>query len=64
MNKRPPLRRSAPVEQEHEGVIEGRSHTRIRGGSPRSRAAERMSSTLAYSRTAARAMTPWWGFGN
>ena len=36
------------------------SHTTIRGGSPLSRAALRMSSTLAYSRTAATAMTPWW----
>ena len=25
MNKRPPLRRSAPVEQENDGVIEGRN---------------------------------------
>ena len=39
---------------------ESSSHTTIRGGSPFSRAAFRMSSTLAYSRTAARAMTPWW----
>ena len=38
------------------------SHTTSRGASPRSRAAERMSSTLAYSRTAARAMTPWCAF--
>ena len=25
MNKRPPLRRSAPVEQENDGIIEGRN---------------------------------------
>ena len=36
------------------------SHTTMRGGSPFSRAMFRMSSTLAYSRTAAWAMTPWW----
>ena len=36
------------------------SHTTMRGFSPFSRAAFRISSTLAYSRTAARAMTPWW----
>ena len=34
------------------------SHTTIRGASPFSRAALRMSSTVAYSRTAASAMTP------
>ena len=38
------------------------SHTTIRGGSPFSRAMDRMSSTVAYSRTAATAMTPWWAW--
>ena len=36
------------------------SHTTIRGASPFSRAMFRMSSTLAYSRAAATAITPWW----
>ena len=36
------------------------SHTTRRGGSPFSRAALSRSSTSAYSRTAAMAITPWW----
>ena len=36
------------------------SHTTSRGGSPLAAAASRMLWTLTYSRTAARAMTPWW----
>ena len=36
MNKRPPLRRSAPVEQENDGVIEGRNAVieALRAGPP------------------------------
>ena len=38
------------------------SHTTSSGASPFSAAAARMLSTVTYSRTAARAMTPWWAW--